>query len=348
MKDEMFHPLDVAEWLRFDAATNPYGPSPKVREAMAAFARIGDFSRYDDEERAESLRGDLAAYWGLSPDHFIVYNGSGEAVVWLFLARLLLEQQRLLIPSPSYERFVALGQRCAAEVIPVPLHEEDFALVPERFIESGRQSGARVLLLSSPNNPTGNLLCGDAEMARLLDELPNCLCIVDEAYADYAGYSYVPWAQERENLVVLRTFSKAYGMAGLRVGYAIGPKPVIAALSQMQVPWAVNALSLVAAQAALADQSYLQEVVVQIRSDCQALYEGLNERPWLRAYPSAANFFWVRCEGIGPERLRTGLEKRQIRARWRQDAPDFVRLTSLRPQDNEYLLAALDEVGQSD
>ena len=231
MNDEMSHPatFDVAEWLRFDAATNPYGPSPKVREAMAAFARTGDFSRYSDEERAESLRGDLAAHWGLSPDHFIVYNGSGEAVVWLFLARLLLEQQRLLIPSPSYERFVALGQRCAAAVFPVPLHEENFALVPERFIEAGRQSGARVLLLSSPNNPTGNLLCGDVEMARLLDELPDCLCIVDEAYADYAGYSCVPWVQERENLVVLRTFSKAYGMAGLRIGYAIGPKPVIAA-----------------------------------------------------------------------------------------------------------------------
>ena len=336
------------EWLRFDAATNPYGPSPKVREAMATFARTGDFSRYDDEERAESLREDLAAHWGLWSDHFIVYNGSGEDVVWLFLARLLVEQQRLLIPFPSYERFVALGQRCAAEVIPVPLHEEDFALVPERFIEAGRQSGARVLLLSSPNNPTGNLLCGEQEMTRLLDELPNCLCIVDEAYADYAGHSCVPWVQERENLVVLRTFSKAYGMAGLRIGYAIGPKPVIAALSQMQVPWAVNALSLVAAQAALADQGYLQEVVAQIRSDCQVLYEGLNERSWLRAYPSAANFFWVRCEGIGLERLRAGLEKRRIRVRWRQDAPGFVRLTSLRPQDNEYLLTALDEVRQSD
>ena len=116
--------------------------------------------------------------------------------------------------------------------------------MPERFIEAGRRSGARVLLLSSPNNPTGNLLCGEREMAHLLDELPDCLCIVDEAYADYAGHSYVSWVQERENLVVLRTFSKAYGMAGLRVGYAIGPKPVIAALSQMQVPWAVNALSV--------------------------------------------------------------------------------------------------------
>ena len=336
------------EWLRFDAATNPYGPSPKVREALAAFARTGDFSRYDDEERAESLRRDLAAHWGLSPDHFIVYNGSGEAVVWLFLARLLLEQQRLLVPAPSYERFVALGQRCATEVIPVPLDEADFALVPERVIEAGRRSGARVLLLSSPNNPTGNLLCGSREMAQLLAALPDCLCIVDEAYADYAGHSYVPWVRERANLVVLRTFSKAYGLAGLRIGYAIGPKPVIAALGQMQVPWAVNALSLAAARAALADQRYLHEVVAQIRRDGQVLYEGLNERPWLRAYPSAANFFWVRCEGLGPARLQVGLEKRRIRARWRQDAPGFVRLTSLRPQDNDYLLAALDEIGRAD
>ncbi len=336
------------EWLRFDAATNPYGPSPKVREAIAAFARTGDFSRYSDEERAESLRADLAAHWGLSADHFIVYNGSGEAVVWLFLAHLLLKQQCLLVPSPSYERFVALGQRCATEVIAVPLHEEDFALVPERFIEASRQSGARVLLLSNPNNPTGNLLCDEPAMAHLLDGLPNGLCIVDEAYADYAGHSFVPWVQERENLVVLRTFSKAYGMAGLRIGYAIGPPPVIAALGQMQVPWAVNALSLAAAQTALADQGYLHKVVAQIRSDCQVLYEGLNERPWLRAYPSAANFFWVRCEGIGPKRLWAGLEKRRIRARWRQDAPGFVRLTALRPQDNEHLLAALDAIGQGD
>ena len=336
------------EWLRFDAATNPYGPSPKVREALAAFARTGDFSRYDDEERAESLRRDLAAHWGLSPDHFIVYNGSGEAVVWLFLARLLLEQQRLLVPAPSYERFVALGQRCATEVIPVPLAEADFALIPERVIEAGRRSGARVLLLSSPNNPTGNLLCGSREMAQLLAALPDCLCIVDEAYADYAGHSYVPWVRERANLVVLRTFSKAYGLAGLRIGYAIGPKPVIAALGQMQVPWAVNALSLAAARAALADQCYLHEVVAQIRRDGQVLYEGLNERPWLRAYPSAANFFWVRCEGLGPARLQAGLEKRRIRARWRQDAPGFVRLTSLRPQDNDYLLTALDEIGRAD
>lgn len=336
------------KWLRFDAATNPYGPSPKVREALAAFARTGDFSRYDDEERAESLRRDLAAHWGLSPDHFIVYNGSGEAVVWLFLARLLLEQQRLLVPAPSYERFVALGQRCATEVIPVPLDEADFALVPERVIEAGRRSGARVLLLSSPNNPTGNLLCGSREMAQLLAALPDCLCIVDEAYADYAGHSYVPWVRERANLVVLRTFSKAYGLAGLRIGYAIGPKPVIAALGRMQVPWAVNALSLAAAGAALADQRYLHEVVAQIRRDGQVLYEGLNERSWLRAYPSAANFFWVRCEGVGPARLQAGLEKRRIRARWRQDAPGFVRLTSLRPQDNDYLLTALDEIGRAD
>lgn len=335
-------------WLRFDAATNPYGPSPKAREAMAAFARSGDFSRYDDEERAETLREDLAVHWGLSPDHFIVYNGSGEAVVWLFVAQLLLKRERLLIPFPSYERFVALGQRCAAEVISVPLHEADFALVPERVIAAGRQSGARVLLLSSPNNPTGNLLCGEREMARLLDELPACLCIVDEAYADYAGHSYAPWVRERENLVVLRTFSKAYGMAGLRIGYAIGPKPLIAALGQMQVPWAVNALSLVAARAALADQGYLQQIVAQIRSDCQVLYAGLSERPWLRAYPSAANFFWVHCAGSNPERLRAGLEKRRIRVRWRRDAPGFVRLTSLRPPDNDYLLAVLDEIGHPD
>ena len=100
--------------------------------------------------------------------------------------------------------------------------------------------------------------------------------------------------------MVLRTFSKAYGMAGLRVGYAIGPKSVIAALDQMQVPWGVNALSLVAAQAALADQGYLHQVVAQIRSDCQALYEGLNERPWLRGLSERGEFLLGALRGDRP------------------------------------------------
>lgn len=334
----------IKEKYRFDAATNPYGPSAKVRQALAAYARSGNYNLYG-EERAESLRKDLAAHWGLTPEHFIAYNGAGEAVLWLFLSKLLLERGKLLVPTPSYERFVAAGKRCSVEVIEVPLATPDFALLPESFIAAAKASGAHVLLLSSPNNPTGNILCDQAALGLLLDALPNCLCIVDEAYADYGGQSFLPWVAQRENLVVLRTFSKAYGLAGLRVGYAAGSPRVIAALANMQIPWAVNSMSLVAARAALADQQYLQQIVEQIGKDCQALYAGLNERSWLSAYPSAANFFMVRFTGLSGEQLRAGLAAGGIRARWREDMPDCLRLTAQKPADNEYLLSLLDTIG---
>ncbi len=175
--------------------------------------------------------------------------------------------------------------------------EEDFSLAPERFVEAGRRSGARILLLSNPNNPTGNALIDEQSLAYLLDQLPECLYVIDEAYADYTGQSFVPWVRDRENLVVLRTSSKAYGLAGLRIGYAVGAPRVIAALANLQIPWAVNSMGLIAARAALADQAYLEQIVTQIRSDCEALYHGLNELSWLETYPSAANFFLVRFTG---------------------------------------------------
>ena len=333
------------ELYRFDAATNPYGPSPSVREALAAYAHTGDYCHYG-EERAESLREDLAGHWGLTPEHFIVYNGAGEAVLWLFLAKLLLERGKLIVPTPSYERFVAAGRRCSMDVLEVPLDSSDFSFSPERFIAAGKATGARVLLLSSPNNPTGNALLDEMGLAALLDALPDCLCIVDEAYADYADQSFMPLIAGRTNLVVLRTFSKAYGLAGLRIGYAAASRRTIASLAKMQIPWAVNSMSLVAARAALADRQYLSETVHQIRRDSQAFYNGLNDRSWLTAYPSDANFNLVRFTGISATELQTELAKGGVRARWRQDMPDCLRLTALKPADNEYLLALLDGIAE--
>jgi len=325
---------------RFDAATNPYGPSPRVREALAAYALEGDYYHYG-EARAESLRADLSAHWGLAPEHFIAYNGAGEALLWLFLSKLLLERGKLIVPAPSYERFVEAGKRCSVEVVQVPLAGEDFALLPEHCVAAGRRTGAQVLLLSSPNNPTGNALVDERALAFLLEQLPDCLCIVDEAYADYTGRSFVPWVRERENLVVLRTFSKAYGLAGLRIGYAVGTPRVVSALANLQIPWAVNSMGLVAARAALADQAYLQQIIARIADDCQALYAGLSALPWLKVYPSEANFFLLRFAGIAAEALRAGLEQEGIVARWRGDMPDCLRVTAQQTAANDHLLSVL-------
>jgi histidinol-phosphate aminotransferase len=326
--------------LHFEAAINPYGCSPRVVEALESLARTKEFRSYG-EPTALPLREELAAHHGLSPDNFVVYNGAGEALAWLFVFNLLMRRGRLIVPFPSYERFVEAGRRCAAEVIEVPLDERDFSLPVERLIEEGKRRRATVGLISSPNNPTGNVLLDEAGLARLLDEMPECMWIVDEAYADYTGKSYAAWVRERPNLLVLRTFSKAYGLAGLRVGCAVAHARVAHELALSRLPWAVNSMSVAAAVAALGDQDYLRETLARIRADCIELYSSLKAIPRAKVYESAANFFLVRLEGIDAAHLKAHLAAHAMHVRSRPDMPQHIRITSLRPEENRRLLDVL-------
>jgi len=329
-----------ADVLHFEAAINPYGCSPKVVEAIESCARARDYRFYGDAD-ARALREQLAAHHGLAPDNFVVYNGAGEALAWLFILNLLVPRGRLIVPYPSYERFVAAGRRCAAEVIEVPLDQNTFALPVDRLIEEANRKQATVGLISSPNNPTGNLLLDEIALDRLLNEAPRCLWIVDEAYADYAGVSFVSRACERRNLVVLRTFSKIYGLAGLRVGCAVAHAGTAQALAQARLPWCVNTLSLVAAAAALADQTYVKETLTRIRDDCRRFESSLAAVAYLHVYPSAANFFLVELQGIDAAALKSHLASRKIQVRSRPDMPNHLRITSLLPEQNEFLIDVL-------
>src|SRR5215210_7501871 len=160
--------LDVnEESLHFEAAINPYGCSPQAVAALEAFARTKEF-RFYGEPTALELREELAAHHTLAPDNFVVYNGAGEALAWLFVFNLLMRRGRLVVPYPSYERFVEAGKRCASEVIEVPLDETAFSLRIEQLIEEGNGRRASLGLISNPNNPTGNALLDKAGLARLL------------------------------------------------------------------------------------------------------------------------------------------------------------------------------------
>jgi histidinol-phosphate aminotransferase len=335
------------EALHFEAAINPYGCSSKVTEALEAFARAKEFRSYG-EPTALELREELAAHHDLSPENFVVYNGAGEALAWLFIFHLLMRRGRLVVPYPSYERFVEAGKRCAAEVIEVPLDARNFSLPVEQLIEEGKRRGANLGLISNPNNPTGNSLLDEAALARLLDEMPECLWVIDEAYADYTGKSFAAWVPERENLVVLRTFSKAYGLAGLRVGYAVAHRSVAQELARSRLPWAVNSMSLVAARAALRDQDYLKATVARIRDDCREFYSLLKRLPHAEVYESAANFFLVRFESVDAVRLKDYLAARGLHVRSRPDMPQHLRITSLLREENQRLVRVLSDYMAND
>lgn len=330
--------------VRFDAAINPHGCSPAVVTALEEAARARAYRHYGDID-ASRLRGQLAAHHDLPPEAFVVYNGCGEAWVWQCLTGLLLGQGTLICPAPSYERFVAVGRRCARRLVEVPLEAPDFALPVSRFIDEARAHGATMALLSSPNNPTGNRLADQATLTAILEALPGCAVMVDEAYAEYTGTTFAPLVERFANLAVLKTFSKAYGLAGLRVGYLVASSRWTAEARRSQLPWAVDTLALVAAEAALADQGYLRTIVARIRGEVAAFGQALRAFDYLRVFPTEANFHLAELtRGVDAAHLAPILARHGVVVRHREDMPQHIRVTCMEDAANRRLLGALAEV----
>jgi len=332
--------------VRFDAAINPYGCSPRVVQALHEAVDARAYRHYGDIDAA-SLRDKLAAHHDLSPENFVVYPGSGQAHVWQCITRLMLPRGVFLCPFPSYERFVDVGRRCARAVHEVALEPGTWALPLAAFLEAAREHEAALAMISNPNNPTGNRLLDEGSLEALLTGAPACTFVIDEAYAEYTGASVAPWVARFPNLVVLKTFSKAYGLAGLRVGYLVAQEKVAAAMRAFQIPWAVDTLALVAAEAALDDQSYLRQAVTQIRADVRTLATALEALAFARVSPTCANFLLLELlAGTGAD-LAARLQERGLIVRQRADLPAYVRVTSMLPDDNARLLATLQSlIGQ--
>lgn len=335
-------PLDGPR-IRFDAAINPHGCSPAVVTALEEAVRARGYRHYGDPD-AGALRRRLAAHFDLPAESFLVYNGCGEGLVWQCLTRLLLPRGTFICPKPSYERFVAVGARSARRIVEVPLEAPAWSLPLGAFIDDARRTEADVAMISSPNNPTGNRLLDEERLVALLTALPRCTIIVDEAYAEYTGSSFAPLVRRFENLVVLKTFSKAYGLAGLRVGYVVAHPRVAAEARKYQIPWAVDSLALLAAETALADQAYLHRVVERIGAEVAVFGRALARFGFLRVHPTEANFHLVELTGVEYPQLAAALAPRGLVVRRRDDMPGYVRLTCMTAADNAELIAALAEV----
>ncbi len=330
--------------LHFESAINPYGCSPRAAEAMQKLAAARGY-RFYGEPAADSLREKLAGHFALSPENLVVYNGSGDALAAIYLLQLVMKKGTLIAPYPSYERFVDGGRRFAADFVEVKLEKETWRLPLPQLIAETQNKKATLGMISSPNNPTGNILLDETGLAKLLEETPDCLWIIDEAYAEYPGITFARMVNGFPNLAVLKTFSKAYGMAGLRIGY-VATNPVLAGqLAKLRLPWNVNSMSLTGAQAALEDQEYLQTVRGNIKADREKFYEELSSFSSLKVYPSDANFFLIKVAGEKIAGLPEFLSARDIRVRTRPDMPGYIRVTSLLPEDNEILLRAFKEFG---
>jgi histidinol-phosphate aminotransferase len=285
------------ELIKLDANENPYGPSPRVARALAEAPYL---HIYPDPESRE-LRAALADYTGLDAKYLLAGSGADELID--LTMRLFIEPGDLIVNCPpTFGMYSFDADVNAARVINI-WRRPDFSL-PVEEIEKifdpppARQTSAgvpKLIFVTSPNNPDGSLL-GDEELRRLL-ALP-AMVILDEAYIEFCSQpSRIQWVKEYQNLIVLRTFSKWAGLAGLRVGYGGFPIKIIEHLWKIKQPYNISVAGQVAGLVSLADRDRLLARVAQLVEQRDKSLTALSRISWLKPYPSQANF--ILCQVIG-------------------------------------------------
>jgi histidinol-phosphate aminotransferase len=328
------------EIVKLDANENPYGPSPRVRQALAAmpYPHI-----YPDPE-SRHLRRALADYAGLPSEYLLAGHGADELID--LVMRLFIGPGDVIINCPpTFGMYPFDAAVNGARVLSLT-RRADFGLNVGRITEAAAEEPrAKLLFVTSPNNPDGGLLPDD-DLRRLL-ELP-LIIVLDEAYVEFAGleHSRIGWVAEHGNLVVLRTFSKWAGLAGLRLGYGAFPPLIIEHLWKIKQPYNISVAAQVAGLASLADVDYLRANVARIVAERERLAEALSEVSYLRPYPSYANFILCQVVGRDARDLKEALAACGILIRYYSSPglTDHVRFSVGTPEQTERLVAELSKM----
>ncbi len=328
--------LPVEAIIKLDANENPYGPLPAAQEALAGLSQT---HIYPDPE-SRHLRRALADYHGVPVENLLAGAGADELID--LLMRLLLEPGDAIIDCPPTFGMYAFDAGVnAARVIRI-LRNPDFSLDLEAVQATVKRHRPKLLFLASPNNPDGGILSRQ-ELMRLL-ELP-VIVIVDEAYVDFGPekVSVIQDVTNLNNLVVLRTFSKWAGLAGLRVGYGAFPKWMVPFLWKIKQPYNVSVAASIAAMASLKGADALNVRATRIVLERERLYKALKGIAWLDPYPSQANFVLCRVIDRPAVQVKEEIAKSGILIRY-FDYPgleEHIRISVGTPEQTDALLAAL-------
>lgn len=324
--------------IRLDANENPHDFPPEVREYI--FSRVGPqfFGRYPDPAAGELVSA-LADRFGLGGENIIVGNGSDEIILNIMLAFGV--GKRAVIAAPTFSMYGIHARVAGALPVEVP-RGRDFGLDVKALVRAG-EGPPGVIIICNPNNPTGNATePGDIEaVARSAPSL----VVVDEAYIEFGGKSCIPLINKYPNLAVMRTFSKAYGLAGLRVGYLLAGEGVIREIKRIKQPFNVNSFSQLAALSVLRFGDLFESRIGEIIRDRESLAPRLKDLPGVTVYPSEANFIFFHTARPADEVYRLLLD-RGVMVRY-IEAPGrgkFLRTSVGTGRENEILISDLERI----
>lgn len=324
--------------LRLDFNENTVGCAPEVVRSVRRALTAESLTRYPEYAAG---RDTLAGYFGVAKDEILLTNGTDDAIK-LICDAFVDPGDALLIPTPTFPVYQFFHQVAGGRVVEVPC-EEDFRLPLARLLKALRKR-VRWMALSNPNNPTGTSV-SKKDLAALLRAASGTLVLVDEAYFDFSGETVLGWLRKHENLIVTRTFSKAFGLAALRMGCVFGNARLVEHLHRAQNPFAVNSLAIACACEAIRHEDFVRKYAEEVRSNRAELCRRL-EALGVPYVPSAANFVLTRV-GERASDLAARLRAEGILVRdWSYDPrlKGYVRFTIGSAAQTRRLIQALERL----
>ena len=281
---EYHPPLGCRDSLRLDFNENTLACSPAVREALSQVT-MGDLTRYPERAPVEAL---VAESLGLQPEQVALTNGVDEAIHVLFEA-FLDAGDELLLPVPTYTMYEVYVSSTDAKAVPVQAGE-DMAFPYEALLNAITPK-TKIIAIANPNSPSGSVATRE-QLLEIARRAPHAVLLVDEAYYHFFGETVMDLVGKVPNLIVARTFSKAYGLAGLRLGLLAAPREMMQWIKRVLSPYSVNLLALACLPAALKDTAYLDWYVSEVKA-ARTEFEAVLDAEGVRRWPSQANFVLV-------------------------------------------------------
>ena len=324
--------------IKLNQNENPFDFPADLKEEVFRRFREYPWSRYPDFV-PDSLKRALAEFTGWHKDGILVGNGSNE-LLQSVLTALVDCGSTVAIALPTFTVYRLLAAVLGANIVDIPL-DADMSYNVDVIIKKSLESRAGIIVINNPNNPTGSAI-NEAGLRRILTEYPGFV-LLDEAYYEFGGYTGLDLLKDFPRLLITRTFSKAMGMASLRLGYLMASPLVAEQISKAKLPYNVNQFSLIAAEIALANIERFRPAIETLLSEKEKLWKAFGEIPGVKVYPSRANFFLVEVP-VAPRAVFDALYAKGILVRDVSSYPTLercLRISVGTPQENKQMLCEL-------
>lgn len=325
--------------VKMDSNESPFPLPEEIKQELIQWIKTDEnLNRYPDTDTTQ-LRKELGKVWNMKKENIICGVGSDQLIDCMM--KVFLEpKDKVLIPSPSFSMYALTARMNHGIPIEVPL-KDNYDYGSTQIVEAYKKYQPKIVILCTPNNPTGNSLSIE-EIEKIVSQI-SCPILIDEAYGEFAGESMIPLVEKFPHLFVIRTFSKAFGLAGIRVGYGIGSKDIIDAISITKPPFNISTLSEKIALLALKQVPTYHERIQLLQEEKKWLKNQL-ESMGCQVYSSKANFLLTKIE---KKNIRQALMEKQILVRDFSKHPNLshcIRITIGTRHENELFLKALREI----